>query len=108
MKALTASVVAGLGLVLTGLIVWAILVGDFSAAGDFLLRTPWGIVAMVDLYLGFLISAIVIFLVEPDKRVALIWILPIFVLGNVVTAFWLALRGLASLRRLVSRDQGST
>jgi len=94
--------IAGLGLLLTGLIVWAIFAGDFSAAGDFLLGKPWGIVSMVDLYLGFLLSAVVIFFVEPDKRVALIWLLPIFVLGNVVTALWFVLRGLPRLRAAFS------
>lgn len=94
MKAL----IGGLGLLLTGLIFWAVFTGDFAAAGDFLFGKPWGIVSMVDLYLGFLLSAVVIFLAEPDKRIALIWLLPIFVLGNVVTAVWFVMRGLARLR----------
>ncbi len=86
-------------MVLTGLIVWAMMVGDFSAAGDFLLGKPWGIVAMTDLYLGFLLIALVIYLAEPDKRIALIWIVPIFVLGNIVVALWFVLRGFTRLRR---------
>lgn len=90
--------IGALGLVLTGLIVWAMMVGDFSAAGDFLLGKPWGIVAMVDLYLGFLLIAVVIFLAEPDKRIALVWIVPIFVLGNIVVALWFVLRGFTRLR----------
>ncbi len=103
MNVLIGGLIGGLGLLLTGLIVWALLAGDFSAAGDFLLGKPWGIVSMVDLYLGFLLSAVVIFLVEPDKRVALIWLLPIFVLGNIVTALWFVLRGLTRLRAAFSR-----
>ncbi|MFK8034201.1 MAG: hypothetical protein AB8B94_08655 [Hyphomicrobiales bacterium] len=86
-----------MGLALAALIVWAIVVGDFSAAGDFLLQKPWGIVTLTDLYLGFILSAVVIYIVEPSKSVALIWLVPIFVLGNVVTAAWFALRGLPKL-----------
>lgn len=91
-------VIAGvLGLVLAVLIVWAIAVGDFGAAGDFLLQKPWGIVTLTDLYLGFLLCAAVIYIVETNKMVALAWLIPIFVLGNVVTAAWFALRGLPKL-----------
>lgn len=86
-----------LGLALAVLIVWAIVVGDFGAAGDFLLQKPWGIVTLTDLYLGFILSAVVIYIVEQKKIVALIWLIPIFVLGNVVTAAWFALRGLPKL-----------
>ena len=88
---------AVLGFALTVLIIWAIFVGDFSAAGDFLLQKPWGIVTLTDLYLGFILSALVIYIVEPNKGVALIWLIPIFVLGNVVTAAWFAVRGLPRL-----------
>lgn len=95
--------IGGLGLLLTGLIFWAIAAGDFSAAGDFLLGKPWGIVSMVDLYLGFLLSAVVIFYVEADKKIALIWLLPIFVLGNIVTALWFVLRGLTRLRTALAK-----
>lgn len=86
-----------LGFVLTALIVWAIFAGDFGAAGDFLLQKPWGIVTLTDLYLGFLLAALVIYIVEPNKFVAIIWLVPIFVLGNVVTAVWFAVRGIPKL-----------
>lgn len=86
-----------LGVALAVLIVWAIAVGDFGAAGDFLLQKPWGIVTLSDLYLGFVLCAAVIYIVETNKVIALIWLIPIFVLGNVVTAAWFALRGLPKL-----------
>lgn len=90
--------VAGLlGIALTLLIVWAIAVGDFGAAGDFLLQKPWGIVTLTDLYIGFLLSAAIIYIVEANKVTALLWLIPIFVLGNVVTAAWFALRGVPKL-----------
>lgn len=92
-----------LGLGLTSLILWAIAVGDFGAAGAFFFQDPWGIVALADLYIGFFLASLVIFLVEPRKWVALVWIIPIYPLGNVVTAFWFALRGYALLVRKLNQ-----
>ncbi|MEP0521514.1 MAG: DUF1475 family protein [Hyphomicrobiales bacterium] len=101
--------VAGLlGVALTVLIVWAIAVGDFGAAGDFLLQKPWGVVTLTDLYIGFILSAAVIYIVETNKITAVIWLLPIFVLGNVVTAAWLALRGLPKLISAFSKNEQVT
>ena len=80
------------GLILTALIWWAIETGNFGAAGDWLFNHPWGIVTLVDLYLGFVMFALVIGLVERSWPSRLFWILPIFVLGNVWSALWLILR----------------
>lgn len=96
------NLIGSFGLLLLGLILWAIIAGDFGAAGEFLLGKPWGIVTMADLYLGFFLSAVVIFYAEPDKKTALVWLLPIFILGNVVTALWFVLRGLPRLRSLAN------
>lgn len=97
--------IGGLGALLAGLVVWAIVAGDFRAAGQFLFAKPWGIVSMADLYLGFVLASVVIVIAETDRRVALAWVVPIFVLGNVVTALWFALRGLPKLRaRLRQKD----
>ena len=86
------------GLVLAALIVWAVQAGDFSAAGAWLTSDPWGMVTLADLYLGFAILAVLIWVLEPNKRVALLFILPLPVLGNVWAAVWLALR-VGRLRR---------
>ena len=79
---------------LAALIVWAIgadprPLGEVLAA---MTSEPWTVVAMADLYLGFFIMAAVIFLAERNLLVAVFWALPIFVLGNVWSALWLALR----------------
>ncbi|MBO6795871.1 hypothetical protein [Maricaulis sp.] len=77
------------GIGLTALIWWAVVEGDFGAAGDWLFNHPWGIVTLADLYLGFLFMAGVIALVERTWFGRIFWILPIFVLGNVWPALWL-------------------
>ena len=80
------------GLALAGLIVWAFLAGDFSAAGAWLTSDPWGIVTLTDLYLGFFIIAIFMALIEKRFLIALFWIAPMPVLGNVWAVAWMLLR----------------
>ena len=53
---------------------------------------PWGIVTLIDLYLGFGLFAVVIALTERRVIPAAVWILPLFVLGNAVAAAWLIFR----------------
>jgi len=76
---------------LAGLIVWAVIAGDFRAAGAWLTADPWGIVTLADLYLGFFLSAVVIAAMERNWKAAL-WIAPIPVLGNLWTIVWFIVR----------------
>ena len=86
-----------------GILIAGVMVADVPAgpALDFLTGDGWGIVTLVDVYLGFLIAASIIFIVEENKLVAAAWALPIFILGNVVTALWFALR----IGRLLTRNR---
>lgn len=68
-----------------------------------LLAEPWTIVTLVDLYLGFLIGAVVIFLVEQKLVWKLFWALPTFVLGNGWIALWLIFKAPGIARRF--KDQ---
>ncbi|MBB5517753.1 DUF1475 family protein [Amphiplicatus metriothermophilus] len=89
---------------LVGLIVWA-MGADGRGLGPVLaamLAEPWTIVTLADLYLGFVIAAAAIVLAERRLAVGLAWALPIFVLGNVWTALWVALRLPTLVRRLRS------
>jgi hypothetical protein len=78
-------------LFLTGLIIWAFGRASFWASFAAISADPWGVVTLVDLYLGFAIAGVVIALVERSWR-AVLWIAATLVLGNVVTALWLAWR----------------
>ena len=62
---------------------------------------PWGFVGLVDLYVGFLIFAIVLFLVERPSH-AFLWFLALMLLGNIVSAAWLIWR-LPLLHRRLAR-----
>ena len=99
--ALSRTLLLVLSLAFAALIVRAVISGDFRAEGAWLVSHAWGIVSLADLYIGFLISAIVIAFFEKPKAAAL-WIIPIPLLGNVWTLIWLALR-LPKLRARLSQ-----
>lgn len=93
-----------LGVGLTALIFIAIdqQAPDSSLAQEVgaLLEPTWGYVTFADLYLGFLICAAFIVAAERRLWAGLAWALPIFFLGNVVTAAWVAIRLPGVVRRL--------
>ena len=78
------------GVILAIAIVWAIVTADqsFAEAIAWLTSEPWGVVSLIDLYLGFFLIAVLIWVVEPNKAIALLFILPLPVLGNVWAAAW--------------------
>jgi hypothetical protein len=77
---------------LTIAIVWAMgqkLIGESFAA---MIRDPWGVVTLIDLYAGFIAFALVIaFYEKPWVAVVLFGLL--CVLGNIISLGWLAFRG---------------
>jgi len=86
-----------IGLALLGLVLWAAfsmqdLHGSFLFQFDAIRTLPWGIVTLVDLYIGFLFFAIIVFLTERSWMVAALWAVPIFILGNIWAAVWLVIR----------------
>ena len=68
-------------LAMTGVLVYGFTIGDFSGEGSLLLSMPWGIVSMVDLYVGFtLFSAWIVFR-ERSPVASIIWVVLMMVLG---------------------------
>lgn len=82
------------GLVLLAAIIWAAMTAgqSFGEAIAWLISGPWGVVSLVDLYLGFFFIGVLIWLLEPSKPIALLFILPLPFLGNVWAAVWMAWR----------------
>ncbi len=89
-------------MVFAALIVWTVITGDFRAEGAWLVSHAWGIVSLADLYIGFMISSVIMAFFEKPKA-AVLWILPIPFLGNVWTLVWLACRLPALRARLSAR-----
>lgn len=67
---------------------------------DIMLAEPWGVVTLADLYLGFVLFAGLVLVLEPSRGAGLAWAVGIIVLGNLVTAAWIVLRLPAVLARL--------
>lgn len=89
------------GLLLAASIVWAGMQSNLLEGFGRVTAEPWGVVTIIDLYLGFILAAVVIALVERPVAAAA-WIVPVFFLGNIVTALWLVLKLPSLVERLRS------
>ena len=79
-----AKIISLIGLVaMTGILIYGFTVGDFSAEGAKLLAMPWGIVSLVDLYVGFALFSCWIVFREKALLPSVIWVILMMVLG-----FW--------------------
>lgn len=88
------------GLALLVSIIWASQAASIGASFTAIAADPWGIVALIDLYLGFVFLGIIIWMFERNKLIALIFILPLPFLGNVWAAVWIVWRLAALATRL--------
>jgi hypothetical protein len=81
-----AKAIALLGLLaMTAVLVYGFTVGDFAEEGKQLLSMPWGIVSLVDLYVGFALFSGWIVYREKSVMRSIIWVVLMAVLG-----FWTA------------------
>ncbi len=70
-------------LAMTGILIYAFTRGDFFVEGAKLLALPWGIVSLVDLYVGFsLFSGWIVFR-EKAWLPSLVWVILMMTMG-----FW--------------------
>lgn len=91
-----AYVLAVLGLLaMSAVLVYGFVVGDFFGEGARLMAMPWGIVSLVDLYVGFALFSGWIVFRERDFLPSLVWVVLMMVMG-----FWAgALYTLLALRQ---------
>jgi hypothetical protein len=79
-----AKIISLLGLLaMTAVLIYGFTVGDFLAEGKQLLSMPWGIVSLVDLYVGFTLFSCWIVFREKALLPSIIWVTLMMVLG-----FW--------------------
>ena len=78
----TAKILAWLGLMaMTAVLLNGFINGNFSRDGAELLANPWGIVSMVDLYVGFILFSAWIAFREKTLFSKIFWIILMMVLG---------------------------
>ncbi len=79
-----AKIIALVGLLaMTAVLIYGFTVGNFAADGAKLLANPWGLVSLVDLYVGFALFSIWIVYREKAWLPSVIWVILMMVLG-----FW--------------------
>jgi len=77
-----AKVVALLGmLAMGGALLYGFSQGDLGADGRVLFSIPWGIVSLIDVYVGFILFSAWVVFRERHLWVALVWVALIMVLG---------------------------
>jgi len=91
----TAAAIALIGLMaMTAVLIYGFTLGSFSAEGARLMAMPWGIVSLVDLYVGFALFSCWIVFRENAWLPSIVWVVLMMVLG-----FWAgALYALLALR----------
>ena len=79
-----AKLIAFLGLLaMTAVLVYGFTAGNFAEEGKQLLTMPWGIVSLVDLYVGFVLFSGWIIYREKSAVRSVVWVVLMMVLG-----FW--------------------
>ena len=78
-------------------IIWAMGQKPIGESFSQMVRDPWGIVTLIDLYWGFIAFALIVAWFEKPWVAGLLFVL-LCVLGNVVSMLWLAFRGLGWAR----------
>jgi hypothetical protein len=77
-----AKLISALGLLaMSAALVYGFTIGNFSEDGNELLQNPWGIVSLVDLYVGFILFSGWIAFREKSIFQSMIWIALMMVLG---------------------------
>ena len=66
---------------MTGILIYGFTVGNFTGEGARLLAMPWGIVSLVDLYVGFALFSGWIVFREKALLPSILWIILMMVLG---------------------------
>ena len=68
---------------------YGFIVGDISSEGALLTEMPWGVVTLIDVYIGILLFSCWVCFRESNNVIAVLWILAFISTGNLATAIYL-------------------
>lgn len=89
---IAAWVMACAGMVsMAAVLTYGFTVGNFFEEGRQLLRMPWGVVSLVDVYVGFLLFCCWVTFRERSWWRSAVWTLLVLTLGNLVACIYLTL-----------------
>jgi len=84
------------GCVMGGFLIHSFINGDLMSEGRVLLDMPWGVMSLVDLYIGLLLFSGWIWWREPRRSVALLWTLALMFSGNLGSCLYVLIAILRS------------
>lgn len=84
-----AKIVSFLGIIaMTVALINGFVQGDFGTEGSWIIANPWGIVSLVDLYVGFVLFAMWIYYRESSWIQRIFWISTLMILGFFIGALY--------------------
>lgn len=87
-----AKIIAWLGVIaMTAGLANAFINGSFSKDGAALLANPWGVMSMVDLYVGFVLFSMWIVFRERSMALIIVLIVLTMIFGFLITALYIAI-----------------
>lgn len=75
--------------IMTSFIFYAMVYGDFFQEGAVLTSLPWGIVSLIDIYVGLVLFSSWVVCREENKSLAFCWAIAILSLGNAVSCIYI-------------------
>jgi hypothetical protein len=93
----TGKIISFLGVAaMTAVLVYGFTAGDFGRDGGEILRNPWGIVSLVDLYTGFTLFSAWIIYRERSVPLGIFWVFLMMVLGFFTASLYILLALISS------------
>ncbi len=79
----------GTGTLMVGALIYGSRTGDFFSDGAALLQNPWGVVTLVEVYIGYVLFSAWIIQRERSMLTAGFWVLALMVIGHLVSAIYI-------------------